>query len=141
MTGKYREPRIGDRGSARGFTLIELLIVVTVIVVLAGIGLATYSTSVTRAKEATLKEDLFRMRDAIDQHYADKGSDPSDLSALVSAGYMRQVPKDPLTDSAETWQTTMADADPSNPNAAPGVYDVKSGAPGTALDGTNYIDW
>jgi general secretion pathway protein G len=125
----------------RGFTLIELLIVITLIVVLAGIGLATYSTSITRAKEATLKEDLFRMRDALDQHYADKGSYPSDLAALVTAGYMRQIPKDPITDSADTWQTTMADLDASKPDAEPGVYDVKSGAPGTALDGTNYADW
>ena len=124
-----------------GFTLIELLIVITLIVVLAGIGLATYSTSITRAKEATLKEDLFRMRDAIDQYYADKSTYPSDLSALVTSGYMRQVPKDPLTDSADTWQTTMSESDASNPSATPGVYDVNSGAPGTALDGTNYIDW
>ena len=131
---------MGIRDS-QGFTLIELLIVITLIVVLAGIGLATYSTSITRAKEATLKEDLFRMRDAIDQYYADKSTYPADLSALVTAGYMRQIPKDPLTDSAETWQTTMSDSDASSPTASPGVYDVKSGAPGTALDGTNYIDW
>ena len=68
----------------RGFTLIEVLIVVTLIVVLAGIGLATYTTSIQRSKEAVLREDLFRMRDAIDQYYADKGHYPSDLTALVS---------------------------------------------------------
>ena len=124
-----------------GFTLIELLIVVTLIVVLAGIGLATYSTSVTRAKEATLHEDLFRMRDAIDQYYADKGHYPSDLSALVTDGYMRAVPKDPLTNSADSWQTTMSEADASNPNATPGVYNVTSGATGTGLDGTSYAEW
>lgn len=117
------------------------MIVVTLIVVLAGIGLATYSTSITRSKEAVLKEDLFRMRDAIDQYNADKGHYPSDLSSLVTDGYMRQVPKDPLTELADTWQTVMSEADASNPTAAPGVYDVKSGAPGTALDGTNYADW
>jgi general secretion pathway protein G len=124
-----------------GFTLMELLIVVTLIVVLAGIGLATYTTSVTRSKEAVLKENLFQMRDAIDQHFADKGTYPTDLSALVSAGYVRQIPKDPITDSFETWQSVLSEPDASNPDAAPGVYDVKSGAPGTALDGTNYADW
>ena len=125
----------------RGFTLIELLIVVTLIVVLAAIGMSTYSTSVTRAKEAVLREDLFRMRDSIDQYYADKGSYPPDLASLVTGGYMRQIPKDPFTESTETWQIVMSEPDPAAPNAAPGVYDVKSGAPGVALDGTPYADW
>ena len=125
----------------RGFTLIELLIVVTLIVVLAGIGMSTYSTSVTRAKEAVLREDLFRIRDSIDQYYADKGSYPPDLTSLVTSGYMRQIPKDPFTESSDTWQIVMSEPDPAAPNAAPGVYDVKSGAPGVALDGTPYADW
>ena len=123
--------RIIVTGKQRGFTLIELLIVVTLVVVLAGIGMSTYSTSVRRAKEAVLAEDLFRMRDAIDQYNADKGTYPPDLSALVTDGYMRQIPKDPFTESAETWQIVMSEPDPANPNAAPGVYDVKSGAEGT----------
>jgi general secretion pathway protein G len=125
----------------RGFTLIELLIVVTLIVVLAGIGISTYSTSVRRAKEAVLREDLFRLKDAIDQYNADKGTYPPDLATLVTDGYMRQIPKDPFTESADTWQIVMAEPDPANPNAVPGVYDVKSGAEATALDGTNYADW
>jgi general secretion pathway protein G len=121
--------------------MIELLIVVTMIIVLAGIGLATYTTSVLRAKEAVLHEDLFRMNDAIDQYNADKGHYPADLSTLVSDGYMRQIPKDPITNSSETWQTEMSDADASNPNSTPGINRVKSGAPGTSLDGSNYSDW
>ena len=124
-----------------GFTLIEVLIVVTLIVVLAGIGLATYSTSIARSKEAVLREDLYRLRDALDQYNADKGHWPSDLASLVSDGYMRSVPKDPITNSTDTWQIVMSDIDATNPTATPGVYDVKSGAPGTALDGTNYSDW
>ena len=132
---------MAGRGSERGFTLIEVLIVVTLIVVLAGIGLATYTTSLHRSKEAVLREDLFHMRDAIDQYYADKGHYPSDLSALVADGYMRQVPKDPLTDSTDTWHTVMSDIDAANPNATPGVYDVKSGATGNGTDGTSYADW
>ena len=125
----------------RGFTLIELLIVVTLIVVLAGIGLSTYSTSVTRAKEAVLKEDLFRFKDAIDQYNADKGTYPPDLAALVSGGYMRQIPKDPFTDSADTWQVVMSEPNPANPNEAPGVFDVKSGSTATGIDGRPYAEW
>ena len=124
----------------RGFTLIELLIVVTILVVLAGIGLSTYSTSVARAKEAVLRENLFRLRDSIDQFYADKGTYPADLASLVTEGYMRQIPKDPFTESADTWQTVMSEPDPANPNAVPGVFDVKSGAEGVSLDGTPYAD-
>ena len=130
-----------ERTSHSGFTLIELLIVVTLIIVLAGIGLATYSTSVTRAKEATLHEDLFRLRDAIDQYNADKGHDPADLSALVTDGYIRRIPEDPFTKSADSWQTIMGDSDPSNPSAIPGVHDVRSGAEGTGLEGRPYSDW
>jgi general secretion pathway protein G len=129
------------RRGERGFTLMELLIVVTLIVVLAGVGMATYTTSVRRAKEAVLKEDLFRIRDALDQYYADKGNYPTDLTALVTDGYMRRVPSDPITDSTDTWETVMSEPDPANPSAIPGVENVKSGAPGTALDGTNYTDW
>jgi general secretion pathway protein G len=124
----------------RGFTLMELLIVVTLVVVLAGIGLSTYSTSVTRAKEAVLLENLFRMRDSIDQYYADKGTYPPDLTALVSNGYLRQIPRDPFTESTDTWQIVMSEPDPSNPNAAPGVYDVKSGAEGVSLSGVPYSE-
>ena len=124
-----------------GFTLIEVLIVVSLIVVLAGIALATYTNSIRRSKEAVLLEDLFRLRDLISQYSADKGHYPSDLSALVTDGYMRQIPKDPLTDSVDTWQIVMSDIDASDPNSPPGVYDVKSGAPGTGSDGRNYSDW
>ena len=140
VTGSTRAQNSGLRAQG-GFTLIELLIVVTLIVVLAGIGLATYSTSITRSKEAVLKEDLFRMRDAIDQYNADKGHYPADLPSLVTDGYMRQVPKDPLTQSSDTWQVIMSEIDAGNPTATPGVYEVKSGATGTALDGTSYSDW
>jgi len=127
--------------SPRGFTLIEMLVVVSLITILAGIGIASYKHAVGTAREAVLKEDLFRMRDAIDQYYADKQQYPSDLQALVTDGYLRQVPKDPMTNSADTWQTVPAEPDPANPAAQPGVYDVKSGSELTAVDGTKYSDW
>jgi general secretion pathway protein G len=126
---------------AGGFTLIELLIVMSLIVILAGIGLAVHANSQTRAKEAVLKEDLFRMRDAIDQHYADKNAYPPTLEALVTEKYLRAIPVDPFTNSNTTWQVTMSEIDPANPAAQPGVFDVKSGSEGRALDGTMYSDW
>jgi general secretion pathway protein G len=138
MVTRYRS---GRPSHAAGFTLIELLVVITIIVVLAGISLANYGTSVTRSKEAVLKEDLFRMRDAIDQYYADKGKYPGALQSLVDDGYLREVPKDPITNRADTWQEVPAEADPANPLAEPGIYDVKSGAEGTSLEGGPYTDW
>jgi general secretion pathway protein G len=125
----------------RGFTLIELLTVITLIVVLASIGMATYTNSVRRSREAVLKEDLFRMRDAIDQFYADKNKYPATLQDLVSEKYLREVPKDPITDSADTWVTVPAEPDPLNPAGEPGIYDVKSGSEATAMDGSRYADW
>jgi general secretion pathway protein G len=126
---------------ARGFTLIELIVVMSLIVLLATIGLTAFKSSVQRGREAVLREDLFRMRDAIDQYYADKGKYPADLNDLVSAAYVRRVPIDPITQSADTWQLVPAEPDPSNPSAEPGVYEVKSGSEATALDGTKYSDW
>ena len=108
---------------------------------LATIGLVMYQNSVQRGREAVLKEDLFRMRDAIDQHYADKGKYPASLEDLVSAGYLRTVPVDPMTQSATTWQTVQAEPDPANLTAEPGIYNVKSGAEGQALDGSKFSDW
>src|SRR5688500_16340757 len=124
-----------------GFTLMEMMIVMVLIVILAGIGLSVYGNSVQRAKEATLKEDLFRMRDAIDQYYADKNKYPSNLEDLVSDGYLREIPKDPITDSADTWQTENAEPDPSNAAAEPGIFNVKSGSEDTAMDGSKYSEW
>jgi len=110
-------------------------------VILAGIGIMAHQTSLQRGKEAVLKQNLFHMRDAIDQHYADKGKYPMTLQELVSAGYLRRIPADPLTASADSWQEVMSEPDPSNPSAEPGIYDVKSGAEGLATDGTPYSEW
>jgi general secretion pathway protein G len=129
------------RVSESGFTLIELLIVVTLIIILSTMGMTQYRAGVIHAREATLKEDLFRLRDAIDQYYADKGQYPSALDALVSDGYIRKLPEDPFTRSADTWQAVPAEPDPNNPVAEPGIQDVKSGSDATALDGSKYADW
>ena len=125
----------------RGFTLIELLVVIALISILAAMAVVQYRNSIQRTQEATLKTDLFRMRDAIDQYYADKGKYPSSLDSLVSDGYMRRVPEDPFTKTSDSWQTVPAEPDPGNPSAEAGIYDVKSGAQGQALDGSNFADW
>jgi general secretion pathway protein G len=128
-------------GAQRGFTLIELLIVIALVTILATMGVVQYRNSIQSSKEAVLHTDLFRMRDAIDQYYADKGKYPQSLDTLVSEGYMRKIPEDPITKSSETWQTEPAEPDPANPSVEPGIYNVKSGAQGTALDGSSYSDW
>ena len=133
--------RTCGRAAAAGFTLVELLIVISLISILAAMAVVQYRNSIQSGKEAVLKTNLFRMRDAIDQYYADKGKYPSALDTLVSDGYIRQLPEDPITKSRDSWQTVPAEPDPSNPSAEPGIYDVKSGAQGTALDGSNYADW
>ncbi len=99
-----------------------------------------YRNSIQSANEATLATDLFRMRDAIDQYYADKNKYPASLDALVSDGYLRAVPKDPFTQSAD-WMTVPAEPDPNNPTADLGIYDVHSASDGTAIDGSKYNEW
>ena len=129
------------RRTCRGFTLIELLIVIALISILASMGVVQYRNSVLNSKEAVLHTDLFRMRDAIDQYYADKAKYPASLDTLVSEGYMRAIPVDPITKSSDTWQTVPAEPEPGNTSTDPGIYNVKSGASGTGLDGTAYSDW
>ena len=137
---RFQAP-FAKRPGQSGFTLIELLVVISMITILAAMGMVQYKNSIRRTEETTLKHDLFHMRDAIDQYYADKGKYPPSLDSLVSDGYMRKIPEDPITKSATTWQTIPAEPDPGNPSADAGVYDVKSGAQGTSLDGSAYSDW
>jgi general secretion pathway protein G len=124
-----------------GFTMVELLIVMALIVILASVGMTQYKNSVTRTQEAVLREDLFRMRDALDQYYADKNKWPADLAELVSEGYIREIPDDPITKSKDTWQTETAEPDPNNPASTGGIKNVKSGSAGTGLDGKAYSEY
>ena len=121
--------------------MLELMVVMSLIVIFATMGLVQYRYSVVRSREAVLKEDLFRFRDAIDQYYADKDRYPSVLDDLVSDGYLREIPLDPFTDSRSTWQAIPAEPDPTDQLAGVGVSDVKSGSEAVALDGTSYADW
>ena len=126
---------------ADGFTMIELLVVVSLVIILASVGMAQYRNGVIRAQEAVLREDLFRLRDLIDQFYADKQKYPQTLEELVEGQYLRAIPKDPFTNSADTWQLIQAEPDPADPTAELGIIDVKSGSDKTALDGTKYSEW
>jgi general secretion pathway protein G len=120
----------------RGFTLIELLLVLAVIATLLTIAVPRYWASLDRSKEAVLKENLYQMRDAIGKYYGDKGKYPESLEALASDKYLHKIPLDPITESATTWIPVP----PPDPQKT-GVYDVRSGAPGKALDGTEFSTW
>jgi len=122
-------------GKSRGFTFVELMVVLAIIAVLLTIALPRYFSGLERAQEAVLKEDLFTMREAIDDYYVDKGQYPSSLSSLVEERYLRAIPVDPITDTDESWIVLGL---PDNPVV---VYDVRSGAVGEASDGTLYYDW
>lgn len=120
----------------RGFTLIELLVVLAVVATLLTLALPRYFGSIDKSKEAVLKENLYQMREAISHYYADKGKYPETLESLAESKYLRKVPLDPVTESAATWVTVP----PEDPQKG-GVYDVRSGAPGKAIDGTEYAQW
>lgn len=119
-----------------GFTLIELLVVMAIMGTLLAIAAPRYFESVERAKEATLRANLRMVRETIDKHKADTGRLPESLPALVAGRYLLAVPIDPVTDSADTW-VLLTHPD----GATAGVYDVRSGAPGTARDGSRFADW
>ena len=124
----------------RGFTLIELLIVVALVGILSTLVIPTLKDTPRKAKEAVLKEDLYTLRDVLDQYFSDKGKYPQDLQTLVDEGYLRAIPVDPFTKSADTWQTESASAEEDTEGAG-GIYDVHSGSSESALDGTSYSDW
>lgn len=122
-------------GKLRGFTFVELMVVLAIIAVLLTVALPRYFSGLERAQEAVLKQDLFTMREAIDDYYVDKGHYPEGLQTLVEQRYLRTIPVDPVTDSSETWILLGL---PQQPNV---VYDIRSGAQGTATDGNLYYDW
>jgi general secretion pathway protein G len=126
---------------ARGFTLIELLVVVALIGILAGVVVGQYQRSIRKSKEAVLRENLFRTRNAINLYFADKGRYPYDLQALVDEKYLYKMPFDPITESFDTWTIEMAEMDDTDISTEPGMADLHSGAAGVGMDGTAYAEW
>lgn len=131
-----RSIRIGKArwGNAQGFTLIELMIVVAIIGILATIAVPSYQSSLIKARETVLRQDLFTLRELLDQHRADQGKYPPSLGGLVAAGYLRALPKDPFTNSSDSWQEI---AEPTEG----GVFDVYSGSDLVGTNGTAYNQW
>ena len=137
--GKMTSPPIHRRRF--GFTLIELMIVMAIIAILMSIAMPIYNRSIVRAKESVLKNNLFTMRTVLDEYTYDKQKAPQSLQDLVSEGYLRQIPVDPMTGSADTWKTIQEDATNAVSQTEPGIFDVRSGSDKTSLEGTPYSEW
>jgi len=129
------------RRSESGFTLIELMIVMAIIGLLSTIAIPIYLRAVQRAKEAVLREDLHTMRSAIDSYTVDKEKAPQGLDDLVQAGYLKSIPKDPITNQSDTWITGQSDTLTDINETQGGIDDVHSGAQNLATDGTSYNTW
>ncbi len=124
-----------------GFTLIELVIVMAIIAILASLAIPVFTSTIRNAKEAALKEDLHVMRNAIDSYTMDKGKAPQSLDDLVQAGYLREIPVDPMTQSRDTWVTSTSDTYESVDESETGINDVHSGSQDTGSDGQLYSTW
>ena len=137
---KLFNPQFAIRNpQSRGFTLLELMIVITIIIILASIALPQYQKTIAQAREAVLREDLFKLRSMIDQYAADKGKLPSSLDELVSSGYMREIPVDPFTDQKD-WTVTTGD-DPNSSGGEQGMTDIHSASAEVSSSGTPYSEW
>ncbi len=125
----------------RGYTLVEIMIVMAIISILISIAVPIYQKSLIRAKEAVLKNNLFSLRTVIDEYTYDKQKAPQSLTDLVNEGYLRTVPIDPMTGSADGWRIVMEDALTSVNQTEPGIFDVRSGSDSKSLEGTPYSEW
>jgi general secretion pathway protein G len=129
----------GSRGR-RGFTFVEMMVVITIIVILISMAIPIYQKSIIRSREAVLKNNLFTLRTVIDNYTYDKEKAPQSLSDLVSDGYLKKVPLDPITNS-DQWKTVMEDATQAVNQSEPGIFDIHSNSDKISLDGTPYSSW
>jgi general secretion pathway protein G len=130
-----------SKAKRSGFTFVELMIVMAIIAVLLSVAIPIYSRSITRAKESVLKNNLFTLRTVIDEYTYDKQKAPQTLQDLVSDGYLRQIPVDPITTTADSWKIIPEDQSNTVNQTEPGIFDVRSGSDKTSLEGTPYSEW
>jgi len=128
-------------GNRRGYTLVEIIIVLTIISILVSIAVPLYQKSLIRTRESVLRSNLFTLRTVIDEYTYDKQKAPQTLQDLVSNGYLRQVPEDPITGRNDTWKITMEDAITMVNQTESGIYNVHSGSDKISLEGTPYSEW
>jgi general secretion pathway protein G len=138
--GKAGFSKNGPRARRRGFTFVELMVVIAIILILVTMAIPIYQKAITRTKESVLKNNLFTLRTVIDNYSYDKEKAPQNLRDLVSEGYLREVPVDPMTGSSE-WRTVMEDASQALNQSEPGIWDVHSLSDRMGLNGTPYSDW
>jgi general secretion pathway protein G len=125
----------------RGFTFVELMVVVTIMVIIISMAIPTLTRSITRAKESVLRNNLTTLRTVIDNYSYDKGKAPQSLQDLVSEGYLRTIPTDPMNNYSTDWRTVLEDATQSVSQSEPGIWDVHSNSDKTSLEGTPYSEW
>jgi len=134
----YRTP--SGKRAAQGFTLIEMMIVMAIIVILIAVAVPFYQKALIRAKESVLHNNIFALRQAIDEYGVDKQKAPQTLQDLVSGGYLREIPKDPITQRSD-WRIIMEDPGQAVSQTEPGIYDIRSTSDKRSLDGTAYAEW
>ena len=134
-------PRLKRGFTRRGFTLIEMMIVMAIIVIIIAVAIPYYQKSIIRAKESVLRNNLFTIRTVIDEYSYDKQKAPQSLHDLVSDGYLREVPRDPMTNNSDSWRIIQEDAGQAVNTSEPGIFDVRSGSDKMSLDGTSYSEW
>jgi general secretion pathway protein G len=128
-------------GNRRGFTFVELLVVITIIVILVSMAIPIYNRSIARAKESVLHSNLFTLRTVIDNYCYDKGKCPQSLQDLVSEGYLRTIPVDPMNNNSTDWKTEMEDSTQAVNQQEPGIWEVHSQSDKTGMDGRPYAEW
>ena len=125
----------------RGFTLIELMVVISIIVILLSLAIPNYQSSILHARETSLRQDLYTLRSLIDQYTLDKQKAPQSLQDLVQAGYIKELPRDPFTNSRDSWVPVTDDSIMSPDQTEPGIMDVHSGSDQNSSEGTAYSSW